>query len=222
MPPLVFALLCLLSVARVSVSLVLPAARAEVVWSQPPDPHGLKCSSELIEIFGLDTRIADDFSLDRETTITKIVFWGGYYNWSGEDPDPPFNVVLYGAGDCEPMDVLATYTCVRTERSFVGYDDYGCPTYAYGAATEFPASANTTCWLVVQACDHPYPPQWGRQHSTDELLCEAQWYAVWNWPVWEDMSDIFGVPWGASFELRDDPPTPTRSTTWGRVRAAFR
>ena len=78
--PLLFVLLAALAPA----SLAPSTASAEVIWSQPPDLHGFICSSELIEIFGLDTRIADDFSLDRETTITKIVFWGGYYNWSGE------------------------------------------------------------------------------------------------------------------------------------------
>jgi hypothetical protein len=210
---LVFALLA---------TFVSAVALGDVVWSQPPDIHGIKVSSELIEIFALDTRIADDFRLDQTTTITRIVFWGGYYNWSDEDPDPPFNVVFYDAGDCEPMDVLANYACVRTERSFVGYDDYGFPTYEYEAAADFPVSANTTYWLMVQACDHPYPPQWGRQQSTEEPLCEAQWYAVLNWPVWEDMQDVVGIPWGASFELRGDPPTPTQPTTWGWIKASYR
>lgn len=201
----------------------LPAlASAEVVWSQPPDPRGFKVTSELIEIYGLDTRIADDFSFDRETTITKVVFWGGYYDWSGEDPDPPFNLVFYDAGDCEPEDLLAIYVCVRTVRYFVGYDDYGFPTFAYEAAADLPVSPNATYWLVVQACDHPYPPLWGRQQSMEEPLCEAQYYSVLNWPEWGSVWDIVGMPWGASFELRDDPPTPAQTTTWGRVRAAFR
>ncbi len=219
-PPLACALLCALSAAFV------PAvASAEVVWSQPPDLQGIKCSSELIDIYGLDSRIADDFSLDRETTITKIVFWGGYYNWSGEDPDPPFNVVFYSHSDhsdCDPMYELAVHECLRTDRTFVGFDDAGYLPYMYVANVEFAVTANTRYWCMVQACDHPYPPLWGRQQSMEDPLCDAQWYLVLNWPEWIDMWYVVGNPWGASLELRDDPPTPIEPATWGRIKAAFR
>jgi hypothetical protein len=215
-------LLMLVCLCAVFALLIPVVVRAEVVWSQPPDLHGFKATSEIIAIYGLDTRIADDFELESDATIRTLVFWGGYYDWTGEDPDPPFNIVFYSHFGCNPVDVLAAYDCLRAVRGFIGYDDYGDPTYEYTVDVDFAATANTRYWCLVQACDHPYPPLWGRQQSTVNPLCEAQYYMFGSPPEWMDMWDVFGVPWGASFELRTDTPTPVQPTTWGRIRSQFR
>ena len=41
----------------------VPERDTDAVWSQPPDLNGLKGSSEIIGIYGLESRLADDFEL---------------------------------------------------------------------------------------------------------------------------------------------------------------
>jgi hypothetical protein len=175
----------------------------DVLWSQPPDLQGYKVSSEIISEFGVESKIADDFELDVDTTIGLVTFWGGYYYWNGEEPLPRFNVVFLSDGGCEPDEGLSTYLHLSPGRTFVGYDGFGYPTYKYDAVVDFEASASTVFWCMVQADDHAFPPQWGRQQAGVERACPAMFCSYMQWEcAWAPVWDLVGEPWDASFELR--------------------
>ncbi len=200
----------------------LPGSRA-VAWSQPPDLNGYKVSSEIIGEFALESRIIDDFQLPSSTTITGVSFWGGYYNWNGEEPDPRFNLRLYADQTCFPGDVQANYLHLDPERTFVGYDGFGFPTYKYDAQTSFPVLANTIYWCMFQADDHVFPPQWGVQQALEEQQCPSMYCMIFDLCYWTETSQYVGEPWDASFELTvPDEPTRVERTTFGKIRATFR
>jgi hypothetical protein len=50
----------------------------DIVWLQEPNLEGLLASSEIIDEFGLESEIANDFILDNSVILTEVVWWGGY------------------------------------------------------------------------------------------------------------------------------------------------
>ncbi len=201
-----------------------PPARPEILWSQPFDLNGTKVSSEIIGEYGLESRIADDFILGGDATIATVRAWGGYYNWTeGDPPIQALNIHFYADYGCDPGTFpLEVHLHLPLDETFVCYDGFGYPTYKYEIASSFSALAGVRYWLMVQADDHGFPPQWGRQQALEERDCPAMYYSVWPWPNWIPVEDLIGEPFDASFELESPLPVPTQHDSWGKVKALFR
>lgn len=201
-----------------------PPARLEILWSQPYDLNGYKVSSEIIGAYQLESRIADDFLLDADAEIGLVRVWGGYYNWTPGDPPIQYmNVHFYADVDCVPaITPQEVHLHLPMNETFIGYDGLGYPTYRYETAVDFSALAGVRTWVMAQADDHPYPPQWGRQQALEERECPAMYYAVWNWPEWNSVYELVGEPYDASLELEASSPVPVARGSWGSIRTLFR
>jgi hypothetical protein len=200
----------------------VPASR-DVCWSEPADLADSKISSEIIGQYGIESEIANDFIIGTDTWVTKAIGYGGYYNWApGDPPVTTYNWLFYSDAGCVPDVLLDTFTGLDTE-TFIGYDGFGYPTYRYEFGLSFAVSANVTYWLVLQAGDHVFPPQWGRQ-GTGWLVtnCDSMFRSEYfGYPDWTPANDLM-EPWDAAQEFECGEPVPVEATTWGKVRGLYR
>jgi hypothetical protein len=200
----------------------VPGSR-DVCWSEPPDLQDRKITSEIIDALGLESELANDFTLDADATITRAIGNGGYYNWvAGDPPVTSYNWRFFSDADCVPDVLLDSYAGVDVE-TFIGYDGFGYPTYKYELAASFAAAAVRKYWFELQAADHPFPPQWGRQ-GTGWLVtnCDSMFRSEYfGYPDWTEADDLL-EPYDAAQEFECGEPVPVEATTWGMVRGLYR
>jgi hypothetical protein len=238
-----FALICALTVWTVGSATAATPTRSvgpfgpsnpldsgrDICFSQPPDLEGWISSSEIIGAYGLEVRIADDFSLDADRTICLARWWGGYYNNDNGCADnevATFNLYFYENGECLPTGEPISAFTVTPRITPIGCQNGYYPMYAYEATISQPVSANVRYWFVAQAGDHAFPPQWGRLSAGHFVIwgCEsAFWSPYFGYPDWTTYdSGIFEpVDFSQEFEC-DCQPVPSSTTTWGAVRALYR
>jgi hypothetical protein len=203
----------------------VPGSR-DVCWSEPVDLNDYTLSSEIIAMFGLESELANDFLVATDAMISHAIGYGGYYNWvPGDPPITSLNWKFYSDGGCVPDQLLEVYTGLGVE-TFIGCDSFGYPIYKYERDIYFNVMGNELYWMGLQATDHPFPPQWGRTGTgTIVTNCDTLFKsAYFGYPYWIPASDLVGAPYDAAqeFECGGGPPTTTKSTTWGKVKALFR
>lgn len=182
----------------------VPPSR-DVLYSQPADLNDGKITSEIISQYGLETEVADDFVLTRSAVVTNVVSWGGYYNWEpGDPPITGLNIRFFDSNGHVPGIVIDEYLGTPLDDEFVGYDGFGYPTYRYETAVAFPARAVVHYWLVVQACDHTFPPQWGRQLHGAHIHWDAGVFRseFFSYPNWTGICSDLMYDCDSSFELQ--------------------
>lgn len=180
----------------------IPGGR-DPLWSQPPDVNGYKVSSEIISDYSFESELADDFVLSYVGHFTGVTFWGGYFNWSQGDPEiSSLNIRIYEDQEAAPGWLLAEFLDRPVEATFVGYDGSGYPTYRYTAVIEsFWGVPFVRYWIVFQAGDHPFPPQWGRQQALTQVDNPAMFRCAYlGYETWTPVSDI-GDLFDGSFEV---------------------
>ncbi len=184
------------------------SAAARACFSHPGDLLGNVVDSEQILMYGLESEVADDFSLcpGGPHTIPKVIAWGSYFDWHPGDPDvPAYNLRFYqDAGGLPGSEIASCLNLVPTSITYFGDNIYGAPCYQI----EFDVSVGgilgaTVYWLGVQASDHDYPPRWGRQQA-DSFFGSLAAYrsAFWGFPDWVPASEAFvGLEYDASQEF---------------------
>lgn len=186
----------------------LPAT-ADVLFSQPPDLNGFIGASEVIETFGYESEIANDFVVtggqppDFTVPITRLRWWGAYFDYSPGDPHVTgFRIRIYRDADCRPGTVVADLTVpYNASETFVAQPGVA-PIYEYHVDTRIEVTAGQRYWCSVQATDHPYPPQWGRLSAASVQDCESTFRSdFFGYPAWTAAHIPFGVPYDASQEL---------------------
>jgi hypothetical protein len=202
----------------------VPGGR-DICWSELADLADAKITSEIIAMFGLESELANDFVLGDDITVTKAIGYGGYYNWiAGDPPITSLNWKFYSDGGCYPDALVDTFTGLGAQ-TFIGYDGFGYPTYKYELDVWFEALANTIYWLGLQAADHPFPPQWGRQGAGAVTNCDTVFRsAYFGYPDWTPAGDLVGAPFDAAqeFDCSWGIGTPTQETSWGAIKGLFR
>jgi hypothetical protein len=202
----------------------VPGGR-DICWSEPADLADAKITSEIIAMFGLESELANDFVLGTDNTISAAIGYGGYYNWvAGDPPITSLNWKFYSDGGCYPDALMDTFTGLGSE-TFIGYDGYGYPTYRYEASVTFNTIANNLYWLGLQAADHPFPPQWGRQGAGVVTNCDTLFKSdYFGYPNWTPAGDLVGAPFDAAqeFDCSGIPPIAVEKTSWGAVKGLFR
>lgn len=204
------------------------AGTRDVCFSRPPNLYGGKISSDIIGAYGLVSEIADDFMIcdaGIAATIVKAIGYGGYYNWAPGDPDvTAYNLRWFDDTDCFPGAMFASQLGLTETVSFIGYDGFGYPTYKLEFVVSVAVDGATRYWWVLQADDHVFPPQWGRQQAADFIWgCDAMFKsAFFGYPDWVPAGglDIF---FDAAQEFDCEcGPTSSQAPTWGQVKALFR
>jgi hypothetical protein len=209
----------------------LPGGR-DVVWSQPGDQNGNIVTSEIIDDFALESQTADDFMLeiDGEVRLDHVRWWGGEYGWAPGNPEMTvFNLLFYeddpDPGICAPVDEpYATFLGLTPERTLVE-SVFGQQIWIYDQDISFDVPGHTTIWLVVQAADHPFSPQWGRLEAFESMGCPAHIRSVFfGYPDWTPIRDGVDPEYqDASLELSGTVlPVATQPSSWGRVRGLYR
>lgn len=195
----------------------------DVCWSEPADIDDAKISSDVICQYGLESEVANDFRIDTDGTIVKAIGYGGPYNWVEGDPDIfAYNLRFYTDANCRPDALLESFLHAAAIETFLGLDAYGYPTYKLEIPIAFSVIGGTRYWFSLQADDHPFPPQWGRQGTGGRVTwCDTMFRsAFFGYPDWVPASDI--GPWDAAQEFECGIPVAAESSSWGRVRALFR
>ncbi len=200
-----------------------------VVWSEPPDLEGLIASSEVIGQFGLETEIANDFYVARDTDVGLARWWGGYYNNNGCGDigvATNWNLRFYDDGGCVPLSVLAETVGALANETNIYCQGGLYPIFEYNDYTIcIYATANTLYWFSAQASDHAYPPQCGRVASASVVGCDSVFKsAYFSYPDWTPSIDVFGFSFDASQEFENycGIVFPTQKTTWGAVKGLYR
>jgi len=207
-------------------------------YSCPADLNGLIASSELINEFGLATEFAGAF-VPPSDWVQYVTFWGGEYNGNGcGDPSvPTFNMYFYNDGGCIPTgDPMCSVICVAPTITSVGCQGGSYPMWRYDApycingTDNCHTIANNLYWFVAQACDHTFPPQWGRLICDDLGPCGdgAFWSPYFGFPSWVPSSYVFGETANPSVEFTcgqgscGPPPVPAKNSTWGNIKGLYR
>ncbi len=178
-------------------------------WDEPPDFNGEVLDSEIIGVFGLETEVANDFYSTSPTTIFEAVWWGEYYNNDGTGPNvSAFNLRFYDDAGGVPSSIVAEYLeSVPMDTFTVGQGTEG-PVYEYHAAVSANIGAGTY-WFSVQACDHVFPPQWGRVAAGQVTGHQATFRSEYfSFPDWTRSVEVFGVALDASQRFYAAPPIP--------------
>jgi hypothetical protein len=190
----------------------LPPNR-DVCWSEEPEPNGLLLASDQILTLGVESEIANDVTLDENRTITRVRWWGGYYNTimpCGPGIAPPgLYLRFYENPGCLPLQfphdnpyaefVISgpageAFVCCQQETSF--------PLYRYETDVSVTVIGSVRCWFGVQMADHPFPPQWGRLTAGTVTGCESViWVNTIGWPEWDPMTWVLGFPADVSQEF---------------------
>ena len=180
-----------------------PSGGRDLLWSQPPDLNGHKVPSEIIDDLHWEIEVADDFVMSGIGYFGRLVFWGGYLNWSeGDSGITALNVRIYTDQASAPGELLAELLDDPVQATFVGYDPYGFPTYMYEVEFAcFDCEPGSRYWISVQACDHPLP-QWGRVQALTQIENQAMFRSTSaGYPEWTAVSEIYGMEFDVSFEV---------------------
>ncbi len=200
-------------------------------WSQPVDVNGSYVGSEVIGQFGLEDECADDFLVGEAgpVVLTHVTWWGGEYQYIPGDPEmSAFNLIFYNdnadPGLCGPADEPFTAVYGLSPQIETIFDEFGLALRKYDLDVEITLPGSLRLWLVAQASDHIYPPQWARFESLDSPECPAHFRSVFfGYPDWVPVHDLIGDFEGASFELTwHSEPTAVEPSSWGRIRALYR
>ncbi len=195
-------------------------------WSEPPDLNGLIGSSEQILAFGLETELANDFSVP-ETQVTHATWWGGY--WNNSTPCVPgmtpsgFNLRFYADAGCIPGTIVADISLTTFSEESVGCQQGFYPMFKWGGDVSVSIVANDLYWFGAQMKDHPFPPQSGRLAAMMITGCDTVFKsAYFSFPDWTPAIDVFGVAFDASQEFECGPPSAAQPSTWGQIKGLYR
>ena len=134
---------------------------AVIVYSQSPSRNGGANSD------GIVTSVADDFQLSADTTVTRIRWWGGYFN---PPPVPDaFSVRLFADQGGQPGALISTLDLAAINKTRTGFSIGSVPEFEYvaGIRNPFVARAGVRYWLSIVT-----PPNsvWGWEASRDHNL----------------------------------------------------
>lgn len=177
----------------------------DVIWSDPPDFDGVSGSSEIIDEYGLESELANDFLLDLPAAIRCVRWWGAYYEEFDGPTIDSFILRLYFDAGCLPEPFPFMEVIVDTD----GFDETLIDGYervfAYQADVDWILEAGLY-WFSVQAGDHQFPPGWGRLAAEETQLCDTAFRSgYFAYPVWVPAPDVFGDLFDASQEFDDEP-----------------
>ncbi|MDM7915272.1 MAG: hypothetical protein ACE15D_13645 [Candidatus Eisenbacteria bacterium] len=188
-----------------------PALPREVVWQQDPNVAGYVFTSEEFPDFHSET--ANDFVLPQAATVRSVTWWGGFFN------GPP-HVELAGfwfrwfrdGGGCAPAEMIREELILGDcEESQIP----GSEIYAYRAdVSPVDLEGGVRYWLVIQARNWYFPPQWGRVAALAVEECESVFRCPEaGYPDWTVVSSVIGEPYDASFALSTD--SDAEACCWG-------
>lgn len=142
----------------------LPAAKADVLYSQQSANNGLAYASQN-DTGGGNGNFAlvyDNFTLADDATITGVDWQGLFFNPYQQGNITGFTINFWADSSNNPGSLLSsTFVAGNAGEALVGGTVYN-----YTAAiANFAATAGTQYWLSVQP-DLTYPPQWGWAFAT--------------------------------------------------------
>lgn len=208
----------------------------DACWSELPNLNGEIVVSELFPEYALATRVANDFVFDEARTITKVRWWGGYYdNTAPCDPGATptgFHLFFYTYEGCDPLDfpyghwepILEISVPGSAGETAVGcQSEWGWPLYRYEAQVDVPVPGGTRYWFVAQMEIHTYPPIWGRLSAGTVTGCESLFgsHTLEGW-FWDPVSYFFGHSLDVSQEFECETIVPVKESSWGRIKSSFR
>ncbi len=200
----------------------------DVCWQQDYDVDGSRASSEEILEFGLVSFLANDFGIlcDDAVEITKVIWWGGPYNWVPGDPEMDvYNVYIYeDNGYCIPAGLHASYLDVIPVKIDLGFTGGGLPLYQFELEVSVGIAGYTRYWVCAQADDHVFPPQYGHQQAVPPIIdCETMFLCEYfGYYDWTAASIVFGYEYETAFVIECTCGAPANdATTWGAVKALF-
>ncbi len=167
-------------------------------------------TSEIISYLLLETETANDFYSSAPTTIYEALWWGAT---SMDEGDP--NVIAFNLPDSYadaggvPGSPLPKYPSHPNgdDRSDRGPEG---PIYEYHASVSVNIGEGSY-WFSVQACDHAFPPQWGRlaagQVTGSQATFRSEYFA---YPDWTPSEQIWAFPWTRVRRLTQFLPFPGR------------
>lgn len=138
-------------------------AASSIIYAQSPDFQNVFASQNDTITFGNYATSFDNFTLGASHNIDGFAWVGGYFNPPQKSVITGFTLTFYSDAGNQPGTVLATYSGAGNfGETFVGFDQFGDPLYAYSwtLAVPFAASAGTEYWASIVP-DVGIPPQWG-------------------------------------------------------------
>lgn len=136
---------------------------SSLIYAQNPDFLTEYASQNDTNIAGNIATAYDNFTLGTSHNIGRFTWVGGYFNPPQLGPITGFTLTFYADAGNQPGMVLKTYSGAGNfGETFVGFDQFGDPNYAYSwtLAVPFAASAGTEYWASIVP-DLGLPPQWG-------------------------------------------------------------
>lgn len=194
-----------------------PPVTATACWSEPSSLADIKISSEIITRFNIVSELANDFTMPDQSRVTKVIAYGGYFNWMPGDPDvASFSIKFHQDQDGVPGLPHDVFTHAGAG-TFIGYDGQAFPTYKYEVPVSVDVMANQRQWLVVQATDHSFPPQWGRQGTGSVVTGLESLFkcATFGYPNWTPAGAVAGYPFDAAQELECESAASAEGATPG-------
>jgi len=197
----------------------------DVCWSEPGDLDGFLGSSERIDMFGIESEIANDFIVEGDF-LTHATWWGGQYGTATctpEWPTPGFNLRFSEDDNRAPGAMFAELATTDFTEEFLICGNNGFyPYYKYDADIGVIVPANTRCWFSAQFMSHPFPGQGGRLTTVSVTGCESMFKsAYWSYPDWTPAHLVWGpvCDFGQEFVCGT---TPVQPATWGMVKSLYR
>lgn len=190
------------SVLAASLILVAPCAMATPVFEQPPVPGGMSYEASVAR----SIELADDFTLADPAAISRITWWGAYYDDDQPERDS-FQLRLYkdvaGAGDL--LSALSTVAIRRGSSSLV--DSSGYLVYEYTARLSEPVELDAgTYYLSIQHLE-PISWLWLTGGGGDDSI----WYRLGPSDEWINDRGGGDLAFSLESELRDVPEPDTLS-----------
>lgn len=203
-----------------------PAKEAVVKWAQLPDAGGGLLASQYAADYPFDARSADDFACVDGAPITRIEWWGDYWN-PGEPPYADYFVIRFfadvpGPPFSHPGEVLYEEDCLVYSEDPDG-DAYH---YAQDLPIEFEQQAGETYWISIQAVHAFFTGgQWGWLECLPEYYWNDEAVMVFpelGVPDWTRASLVTGEYAELSFVLYGEVMNPVEAASWSSVKAMFR
>lgn len=163
-------------------------------YSQPPLLTGAAVSSEVIGAYGVVSEVADDFTPTCDGQLTRVTWWGMYYNCGPCSPNvTAFNLRIYTSATCTSQQPWAEWLGMPVTETYVGMNGI-YPVYKYDAyVPPMHLRGGQKYWFSTQADNHLYPPQWGRLQATTLPQCEATFRSQYfGYPDWTPVSVVVG------------------------------
>lgn len=203
-----------LAIVAVMGFMAVPALADPVIWDNMPNGHGtFMASSQLDAAYPFDSQTADDFLFEFEAVVTDVHWVGGFWNLSGDIPDPQvFNLYIYaGEGEeCPPECVPGLFMPTTPVPDSAMWSVLGVTptatllagdTYAYdldlGPLNQFTAWPGAHYWLAIQwVGEFSTVGQWGWSDALDsQQLCGAvQGFPLLGVPYWTPVDGDSGTP----------------------------